>query len=106
MKVPGFIAEASLYRNRAYYRTSGYSNEADGFAGLAQLGRIRFDPSLLIDARPPVPSILKTDSWMLGEGCQLVWQGSPTGRTELKCHTDWQYRPAFPLSECPGADKS
>jgi hypothetical protein len=38
--------------------------------------------------------------------CQLGWEGEATGRTERQCYTEWQWRTASGLSECPGQERS
>jgi hypothetical protein len=46
-------------------------------------------------------------SWTFSpDGCTLLWQGNNTTATQRQCYTDWQYRSASALSECPGQDRS
>lgn len=56
MKIPGFIAEASLYRTSGYYRAFGNLGQADKFAHPAQILYTHFNPSwllsLLLDSVP------------------------------------------------------
>lgn len=52
------------------------------------------------------PPPLHTESWKL-DGCQLVWDGTATGQTTRQCYTDWKYRDASVLSDCPaGSERS
>ncbi len=42
MKIPGFTAEASLYKTDEYYHMIGAANQVDGAIQLAQIGSIPF----------------------------------------------------------------
>jgi hypothetical protein len=121
MNIPGFAADATLYRTSTHYRsTSGiHDRNASGRVELQQMNlgergvfarptpviETYHDSSLLLREHKLLP-ILETQGWTV-QGCHLVWEGMTTGRTERRCYTKQYLRPVSSgLSECPGADKS
>jgi hypothetical protein len=111
MTVPAFTADASLYTSRSTYGTSVVVDLSASvlMAGASRTAtrptRVDFDEVARLGDYWREPRTLKTQSWQVSN-CSLVWDGATTGATVTRCYNAWHYRPASPLSECPGADRS
>jgi hypothetical protein len=42
--------------------------------------------------------------YSVGADCALHWNGD-TGKVKQECYTDWRWRDAYPVSQCPGKEQ-
>ncbi len=72
MNIPGFTADASLYKTRAHYIATGQTNRADGQKVITQLS---------------LGSYTKHFNWTWL--CSLDCWTDPTGHTDCKWNCPW-----------------